>query len=485
MVEVDVSVADAALVSGLVRSLRRRFHASGVSYDPVRKQIRVGCGSDSARASAVVDAVERWIDDSGAAVGPLAVGTTSCTLVGSGPAAPVIDSTHDTPALASISAVLRSVEGADDSITLLRRLSETISFELGFERVGIASDFAEADLAAGIATRGWSRLELMTLAASDELQAIRSRGEDMPVLARLQAARPAGQSGAVVIVPLVAGGRFRGVLLADHGGSAFELDGPEKALLSTIGTLVAVLLEKVIAHYDLLHAGELKTDFIALASHELRTPSTALCGIAETLHERGDLLSADTRRRLSEVLYEEGRRLRRLIEQLLDLSRLEAPSLRIAPTRLAVRETTADIVRGVAAARADEIEIRIDPALVMRVDAEAFERIVSNLITNALCYGRGPIAVSASKRDRHFRLAVEDRGPGVPPELVPRLFDRFVRGDSPAKPGAGLGLSIARDYARAHGGELLFRNAAPHGARFELVVPIDAGARPAERLWGT
>jgi signal transduction histidine kinase len=317
----------------------------------------------------------------------------------------------------------------------------------------------------------------MTLAASDELQAIRGGGgEDTHVRVLAQAARPEGQSGAVVVVPLVSGGRFRGVLLADHGGTAFELDGSEKALLSTLGTLVSVLLEKAIAHDDLLHAGELKTDFIALASHELRTPSTALCGIAETLHERGDGLSADTRRRLSQVLHEQGQHLHRLVEQLLDLSRLEASSLRIAPTPLAVRERTAEIVRGVAAARADEIEIRIDPALLMRVDAEAFERIVSNLITNALRYGGDPIAVSASKRDRHFRLAVEDRGPGVSPELEPRLFDRFIRGDNPAKAGAGLGLSIARDYAHAHGGELLFRNATPHGARFELVVPIDVGA---------
>jgi signal transduction histidine kinase len=482
MVEVDVTVADAALVGGLVRSLRCRFDASGVSYDPVLKQIRIGCGSDSGGAPAVVEAVERWIEFSGAAVGLLAVGTTSYTLVGSGPEAHVIDSARDAGALAAISAVLRSVEGADDSVTLLRRLSESISFELGFERVGIASDFAESGLAAGVATHGWSRHELMTLAASDELQAIRGGGQGTPVLAHVQAAGPGGQSGALVVVPLGTGGRFRGVLLADHGGTAFELDGRQRALLSTLGTLVSLLHEKAVAYSDLLHAGELKTDFIALASHELRTPSTAVCGIAETLHERGDGLSADTRRRVFEVLYEQGQRLGRLIEQLLDLSRLEAPSLRIAPAQLAVRETTAKIVRGVAAARADEIEIRIDPALVMRVDAEAFERIVSNLITNALRYGRGPIAVSASKRDRHFRLAVEDRGPGVSPELVPRLFDRFVRGDSPAKAGAGLGLSIARDYAHAHGGELLFQNATPHGARFELVVPIDAGARQAETL---
>jgi signal transduction histidine kinase len=117
-------------------------------------------------------------------------------------------------------------------------------------------------------------------------------------------------------------------------------------------------------------------------------------------------------------------------------------------------------------------QLRIDPALHMEADAVAFDRIVSNLIANALRYGLAPIAVSASAHDRHFRLAVEDRGSGVPHELEPQLFDRFTRGENVSRSGAGLGLSIARSYAHAHGGELLYRNATPHGACFELVVPI-------------
>ena len=113
-----------------------------------------------------------------------------------------------------------------------------------------------------------------------------------------------------------------------------------------------------------------------------------------------------------------------------------------------------------------------DPALIMQGDAVAFDRIVSNLIINALRYGQPPIAVSASAQDRHFRLAVEDAGPGVSRELEPQLFERFTRGTNVARSGAGLGLSIARSYAHAHGGELLYTNTTPHGARFELVIPI-------------
>ena len=146
--------------------------------------------------------------------------------------------------------------------------------------------------------------------------------------------------------------------------------------------------------------------------------------------------------------------------------------VRISPEPLAVRARTDEIVREVAGERVEEIHVRIDPALLMDADADAFDHIVSNLLANALRYGREPISISASVHDRHFRLAVEDRGSGVARELEPQLFDRFTRGDNPTESGAGLGLSIARAYARAHGGELAYEDATPHGARFELVLPI-------------
>jgi signal transduction histidine kinase len=107
-------------------------------------------------------------------------------------------------------------------------------------------------------------------------------------------------------------------------------------------------------------------------------------------------------------------------------------------------------------------------------DPTAFDRIVSNLIVNALRYGALPIRIVAAQPDRHFRLAVEDSGDGVPAEFVPQLFERFTRSAaSRAKrtEGAGLGLAIARSYAHAQGGELLYTDADPHGARFELVLP--------------
>jgi signal transduction histidine kinase len=102
------------------------------------------------------------------------------------------------------------------------------------------------------------------------------------------------------------------------------------------------------------------------------------------------------------------------------------------------------------------------------VDPRVVERVITNLLANAVRYGRPPISISARQRDRHLRVAVSDTGTGVPEELRERLFDRFVRGEKAS--GSGLGLAIARSYARAHGGDLIYDDA-QEGARFELILP--------------
>ncbi|MGH2921512.1 MAG: sensor histidine kinase, partial [Gaiellaceae bacterium] len=88
-------------------------------------------------------------------------------------------------------------------------------------------------------------------------------------------------------------------------------------------------------------------------------------------------------------------------------------------------------------------------------------------------HGAPPVRVTARRKDRHFRIAVEDSGDGVPPGFVQDLFERFSRSEQARARGlgSGLGLSIARSYARAHGGDLVYEEVRPHGARFELVVP--------------
>src|SRR5439155_5906772 len=129
------------------------------------------------------------------------------------------------------------------------------------------------------------------------------------------------------------------------------------------------------------------------------------------------------------------------------------------------------------------VEIAVPPDLEAAVDPIALDRMLSNLIANALRHGEPPVTVTATRRDTHLRLSVEDRGEGVRREFVPRLFDRFSR--SPESrgraDGSGLGLAIAQAYARAHGGDIVYEPAVPHGARFEVVLPLRIDERPALR----
>ena len=108
------------------------------------------------------------------------------------------------------------------------------------------------------------------------------------------------------------------------------------------------------------------------------------------------------------------------------------------------------------------------------MDPAALDRMLSNLVANSLRHGNPPVTITANRQDRHLRLVVEDRGEGVPHEFVPRLFDRFARSPESRRrgDGSGLGLAIAQAYARAHGGEIVYGPAVPHGARFEVVIPL-------------
>jgi signal transduction histidine kinase len=253
----------------------------------------------------------------------------------------------------------------------------------------------------------------------------------------------------------------------------------ELRLLETVGAFTGLALDRVRlfqheheARLALERADEIKTNFIALASHELRTPVTTILGLATTLNRRSDDLDDRQRRDLRETLERQADRMAKLVEQLLDLSRLDADAITIKPEPLKLRERVEEIVAAVAAEQIDDVRIRIDPELEAPADPGALDRIVGNLVANALRYGSPPVNVDAVQHDRHLRLSVEDHGEGVPAHFVPQLFERFTRGGRERVGGSGLGLAIARSYARAHDGDLVYEDAEPHGARFQLVLPV-------------
>jgi signal transduction histidine kinase len=267
-------------------------------------------------------------------------------------------------------------------------------------------------------------------------------------------------------VPLIASGRVIGVL---HVGTLTPrlFDSEDQELLQLVASRAAIAIEGARLHDELVRLDQVKLNFVAIASHELRTPATSVYGIASTLKHQRDALTPEVREELEEALWQQAIRFRSLIEQLLDLSRLDAKAIPIEPEALLLHELIAEIA-GVAAPEAD-IRIDVPEELVIEADRVALERIFSNLITNAVKYGEPPVAVSAQTRDRYFRVSIEDRGQGVPPEIVPRLFERFERGS--VGQGSGLGLSIAKAYARAHGGDLFYDPSSSEGTRFDLILP--------------
>jgi signal transduction histidine kinase len=266
-------------------------------------------------------------------------------------------------------------------------------------------------------------------------------------------------------VPLMVRGDVVGVL---HVGTLvhrkFTRDDVE--VLELVAERVALAVERGQLHARIVELDELKSAFVAVASHELRTPASSVYGVFATLTGRTDL-TPETREELIHVGFEQSERLRNLIEQLLDLSQLDARRIPVNPKPIVLNATLTEIVAA-SLPEGTPVQLDVPPDLAVVADPHVLDRVLSNLLVNATRYGTPPIHIAAEQRDRHLRIAVEDSGSGIPEEIQPTLFDRFVRGEGTH--GSGLGLTIARAYARSHGGDLVLADS-ERGARFELIVP--------------
>jgi signal transduction histidine kinase len=268
-------------------------------------------------------------------------------------------------------------------------------------------------------------------------------------------------------VPLLVGGDALGVI---HVGTLVHrrFTRQDVELLQLVASRVALAIERARVHEQTVQLDALKANFVAIASHELRTPATSVYGVLVTLLERDAELDDNVRRGLLRVGVEQGERLRRLLEELLDLSRLDARGVNVKPKPLKLARTLGEIVSE-ALPTGPTIEVDVPDDLEVVADRLVLDRVVSNLLLNAVRYGAEPITLSAELGDTQLRVSVEDSGEGVSEEMRPALFERFGRSDS-ANVGSGLGLAIARSYARAHDGDLVYEPGET-GARFELIIP--------------
>jgi two-component system phosphate regulon sensor histidine kinase PhoR len=229
---------------------------------------------------------------------------------------------------------------------------------------------------------------------------------------------------------------------------------------------------------------EMRADFVANASHELRTPLAALSGFIDTLQgpAKDD---AKARERFLSIMHAQATRMARLIDDLLSLSRVEL-SAHVRPDTsvdiVPIIRQVADGLEPLARERQVVVEIALpDPPVLIAGDREELLRLFENLIENALKYGAsgGKVIVSLTtaafgEGAPEIRVMVRDFGPGIAPEHLPRLTERFYRvdvGDSRSQGGTGLGLSLVKHILNRHRGRLLIESVPKHGATFTACFP--------------
>ena len=217
--------------------------------------------------------------------------------------------------------------------------------------------------------------------------------------------------------------------------------------------------------------------FTADVAHELRTPLTALVNEATLLGDQLDRMPPDARR-AGELLVRDVARLRRLVDELLEISRLDAGRESVERTRVDVTRLVGSIIR----ARGWDSKVALaGDDVVLETDPRRLERIVGNLVENALEHGGGEVSVGIALDNGEAEIAVADGGPGIDSEHLPYVFDRFYKADQArTKGGTGLGLAIARENARLLGGDIAVASSPGAGTRFTVRLPVTEPLRNGE-----
>jgi len=229
---------------------------------------------------------------------------------------------------------------------------------------------------------------------------------------------------------------------------------------------------------ELRHLEKVRKDFVANVSHELRTPITAIRGYAETL-QSGALADPQVSAKMVDIIHRQSERLSELVEDLLELSRLESREVKL---------TLQDVPLAVAAARAAEavrhkaqgkrisLELNVPPDLMARGDERGLEQVLLNLLDNAVKYTPegGRVTVTGGQEDERCVVHVSDSGVGIEPRHLARIFERFYRvdkGRSRDMGGTGLGLSIVKHLLGAMGGEVRVESQPNEGSTFTILLP--------------
>jgi two-component system sensor histidine kinase KdpD len=237
------------------------------------------------------------------------------------------------------------------------------------------------------------------------------------------------------------------------------------------------LQSEVVETRALRRSDELKTALLRTMSHDLRTPLTAILTAGAALVE-GDL-SREDRQELGRAIVEEAERLTGLVEKLLDLSRLQAGAAEPRPDWVSVDEILREAATALDSA-GDRFALSIDANLpLIRADGAQLERAFANLLENAARYsGAERVSVRARVVGDRLMVRVVDRGPGIAPAELTRIFDAFYRGPGGAHTGSGLGLAIVKGFVEANGGRVWAESLPGQGTSFVVALPLERATVP-------
>jgi two-component system sensor histidine kinase KdpD len=283
-------------------------------------------------------------------------------------------------------------------------------------------------------------------------------------------------------IPLKAPMRVRGVLALHPGENPVPTDPDDLRLLDALCSSIAMALERIhfveVAQDTLvkMEGERLRNALLAAVSHDLKTPLTAIRGLAETL-EQPERLTIDQHGELARAIRVQAEELQRLVRNLLDLARMQSEGVRLN------REWhTLDEIVGSALAQSERLladrrvvtDLLVDLPLI-EVDALLLERVLVNLLDNAIKYAgdASTISIRARASGDTMYLFVDDDGPGFPTRNMNVLFEPFERGQKESSiAGVGLGLALCRSIIAAHGGTIRAERLDPRGARFEIRLPL-------------
>jgi signal transduction histidine kinase len=258
-----------------------------------------------------------------------------------------------------------------------------------------------------------------------------------------------------------------------------EFDEADEAILTQLAQLAAVALENARLFRAAQDATRARDDLVAIVSHDLRNPVHTIHMAATFLLEIApkDDRRVQARRQL-EVIQRSATRANRLIQDLLDVARIQAGGLAVEPVPVDVKSLLQEAVESATPlASAAQLAVTCSPPpmpVAVSSDRERVLQVFANLIGNAIKFTPkgGQISLLACQENGEVRFTVADTGPGIPPEHLDHVFDRYWQAKSTAKLGAGLGLSIAKGIVEAHGGRIWVESPPQSGAQFNFTLPV-------------